>query len=59
MKPATRFSPVSRCACSRTFTAPACEQPDTTTSPLPFTLTITFWSSQIIGSGSHPSAERA
>ncbi len=38
----------------RTLTAPAWEQPDTTTRPRSRTFTIAFWSSQIHGSGSHP-----
>jgi hypothetical protein len=39
--------------------APAWEQPETMTRPLFLTLTITFWSSQIIGSSSQPASERA
>jgi hypothetical protein len=58
-KPAIRRSPVSRWALRTTFTAPAWEQPETITSPLSFTFTITFWSSQIIGSGSQPPFEAA
>ena len=58
-KPASWSRPVRRRALPRTLTAPACEQADTTTSPLPATSTIRFWSSRISGSGSQPSPARA
>jgi hypothetical protein len=57
-KPTMRSRPVRRRALWSTLTAPAWEQPDTTTRPLPATSTTRFWSSRISGSLSQPSPAR-